>query len=239
MTQSELNKEGITKEFLQKINVKTLQNPVQLEPNDEPVNLVKCGSGFWISINGEMLRDKTNNYLVISDKEAQIGRARYLLNFKEQVVIDKEAKEIKKEVDRLIQLTKNKIEDHLKKYKFLLQTSGLIETDVIHSLRMSIISESEIESLKTKAKELTQDEGYLKTYNYILNLYELKDWDNLYIWAFKDGVPEIASFENKDVDALIDNFHKNKIDKTLEKMKNSSYLENVARFNLAKKNSLK
>lgn len=234
MTQTELNKEGITKEFLQTINVKTLQNPVQLEPGNEPVNLVKCGSGFWVSINGEILRDKANNYLVIPDKEAQIGRARYLLNFKEQVEKNKEAKELKKEVNRLIELTRNKIEDHLKKYKFLLQTSGLIETDIIYSLRMSVISESEIESLKIKAKELTQDEMYLKTYNYILSLYELKDWDNLYIWAFKDGLPEIASFENKDVDALIANFHKDKIDETLEKIKNSSYLENVARFNLAK-----
>jgi len=147
MKYKELEKEGLTKELLDSIPVKNIGNPVQLLPNDDPVNLLKCGAGFWISINGELLKDATNNYLVVSNEEAVIGRARYLLNFKteiekqkgklfEQAVSDK----IKKEIDRLKELTHKKVETYLSEVKFLLQLAGKIETDLIFTLKkMTII----------------------------------------------------------------------------------------------------
>ena len=100
MKYKELEKEGLTKELLDSIPLKNLGNPVQLLPNDEPVNLIKNGTGFWVSINGELLKDAMNNYLVVSNEEAVIGRARYLFNFKEQIE-KQEGKLLPKKQDQL------------------------------------------------------------------------------------------------------------------------------------------
>ncbi len=97
MKQKDLDKEGLTKEYLSTISVKKLGNPVQLLPNDEPVTLIKCSNGFWVSIDSEIVKDAKNNYLVVTDKEAIIGRGRYLLNFKDQIQQDELNKKITEE----------------------------------------------------------------------------------------------------------------------------------------------
>lgn len=142
MKYKELLKEGLTKELLDSIPLKNIGNPVQLLPNDEPVNLLKNGTGFWVSINGELLKDAMNNSLVVSNEEAIIGRARYLLNFKAE--IEKQegklyeqamSEKIKKEIGRLKELTHKKVETYLSEVKFLLQLAGKIETDLIFTLK--------------------------------------------------------------------------------------------------------
>lgn len=247
MKYKELEKEGLTKELLDSINLKNIGSPVQLLPNDEPVNLLKCGAGFWISINGELLKDTTNNYLVVSNEEAVIGRARYLLNFKteiekqkgklfEQAVSDK----IKKEIDRLKELTHKKVETYLSEVKFLLQLAGKIETDLIFILKkMTFEQNGNLEEEIIEAKRVVEFDWFEDSYNQIKELFEKGNYDDLYSYFFQDGTYQIASFKENEFDVMKKFFHREKLEETIENIRSNSHLENVAKFNIEKQLSSK
>ena len=102
----QFKKEGITKALLDSINIKEIYGKVQLMPNEEPVNVIPNSKGFWISVDGELLKNG-NSYIVVSKKEVRIGRARYLLNFKDEILDDK----IRKEETKLKKMTDENLKE--------------------------------------------------------------------------------------------------------------------------------
>lgn len=89
LKKSELT-EGITPELVQSINIKKQSSPIQVKPGDDPVNLMPCEKGFWVKLEDRsILTDENNKYVVISHRDAIVGRARYLLNFS---AVEKEQK---------------------------------------------------------------------------------------------------------------------------------------------------
>lgn len=243
MNQEELDKEGITKDILENINIKKLGNPVQLLPNDEPVNLLACAKGFWVLINGEIIKDEANDFMVISKEVALIARARYLVNFKDQVkkeqgeIYEKHlATSIENEVQRLKALTKAKVDSFLSETKFVLQLNGLVEKDFISNLKeLSLKENGSLNEYANLAKEIASQEGFLKTYETISQWYKEEEYGNLYSFFFQNGTYEIASFDEKDMDTMIKFFHRTKIQETIDEVAQSSHLANVARFNIEKK----
>lgn len=247
MKQKDLDKEGITKEFLSTISAKKLGNPVQLLLNDEPVNLVKCMAGFWVSVDGELIKDKKNNYLVVSEKEAIIGRARYLLNFKEQIekeegsIYEEHLRvKIKEEIQRLKELTKEKVEKYLSEVKFLLQLSGKIETDLIFTLKkLTFEKEGNLEQEIIEAKRVVEIDWFIESYEQIKKWLEEENFDDLYSYFFQNGNYQIASFDESNIDILVKFFHRDKLKKTIEEIGSNSHLENVAKFNVESKLKVK
>ena len=243
MKQKELDKEGITKEFLSTISLKKLGNPVQLLPNDEPVTLVKCMSGFWVSVNGQLIKDEKNNYLVVSDKEAVIGRARYLLNFKEQIekeegaIFEEHLKtKIKEEIENLKQITKSKVEKYISEKKFILQLAGILDTDLFFTLKKIPLSENgKLEEAIAEAKDIASQEDYLYSYETIKNWLEIENYDDLYSYFFQNGTYQIAEFNENNIDVMVKFFHRDKLEKTIEEIKTNSHIENVAKFNVESK----
>lgn len=242
MKYKELEKEGLTKELLDSINLKNIGSPVQLLPNDEPVNLLKCGSGFWVSINGELLKDAMNNYLVVSNEEALIGRARYLLNFKAE--IEKQegklyeqalSEKIKKEIERLKELTHKKVEKYLSEVKFLLQLSGKIETDFGFTLKKMVFEQNgHLEEVIIEANRVVEFDWFEESYNQIKDWFDKGNYDDLYSYFFQDGTYQIAEFKENEFDVMKKFFHREKLEETIENIRSNSHIENVAKFNIEK-----
>jgi len=242
MKYKELEKEGLTKELLDSINLKNIGNPVQLSPNDEPVKLLKCGSGFWVSINGQLLKDATDNYLVISNEEAIIARARYLMNFQAEFEIKEgelyshaKSEKIKKEIVRLTELTHTKVEKYLSEVKFLLQLAGKIEDDFLFTLKKIGLEQSgKFEEEIIEAKRVVELDWFEDSYYQIKEWFDKGNYDDLYSYFFQDGNYQIASFKENEIDVMSRFFHVEKIQETIEKIRSSSHLENVAKFNIEK-----
>lgn len=73
-------KDGLTLELVNKISMKVNYSPVQLKADVAPINIMACSSGFWILEEGKAVKGNDGKYIVLSERECQIGRARYLLN---------------------------------------------------------------------------------------------------------------------------------------------------------------
>ena len=245
MRQKELDKEGITKEFLSKLSINNLGSPVQLLPNDEPVKLVKCSTGFWVAIDGEILRDKDNSYLVISNKEALIGRARYLLNFQDEILQHK----IDSEIKRLKKVTDKALDEALDKLRGCLVYAGKIDPVGFEAIAHSIMkgdSSLAVDTVdynnKVEAAKEIADENTQELYNKLLHQKELeenKDYSSLYSFLIQKGITEIASFDmnnQTEMNALTKFFHKDSLEKTIIEIKSSDHIYNVAKFNVEKTN---
>ena len=76
----EILEEGITLEDVNNPSFQTKCSPAILNKGEEIVSLIRNSSGqFWVmDSEGKQIRDG-NNLFVVSEKEARIGRARYLL----------------------------------------------------------------------------------------------------------------------------------------------------------------
>jgi len=236
MKQKELDKEGITKEFLSTLSVKKLGNPVQLLPNDEPINLIKCMAGFWVSVDGEILKNEKNEYLVISDKDALIGRARYLLNFKDEI----KSQKIEQEIEGLKSLVDKKLDYVLDQMEEILIYSGHIVPSGFKGTLYKMMEAEESQIVKrNKALEIVDDDT-LKLYENLKNQKELKDkkdYNSLYVFLIQKGLNEIASFDTTNlnhINALIRNFHRDKIESTIIEIQSSDHLYNIAKFNIEK-----
>lgn len=220
--------EGITKEFMDSLNMVSDHSPAQLNVGDEPVSLLECKSGFWIVSEGEILRDTQNKYIVISDREARIGRARYILNNQGLILEHK----VQKEVDRLQKIAILKAKDYLKQMKGILEYTD--EKDTLYII-MSAIDDG-FEQKKEKAiKTITPE--FMQQFQKINEMVDSKDYDNMYISFCQEGLPLITSYNmnsKTDINALIKSFHIDMLPQTLDEIKTHSHIYNVAKQNVLK-----
>lgn len=227
----EISEEGISEEMI--INCQGV-SPVQLVKGEEPVEILKCKNGFWILIEGGFLKDEKNQYVIINEIDAKIGRARYCMNFKKQIEEEETEKAIQKEIKNLISKTKQKVEEYLPNIKFILQLADLVESDFSFVLRKRMLEEKgNLESSVIEAKDIASQEDYLYSYQQILKWYNEENWDSLYIYFFQEGLPEIASFDISNLEGLKKYFHRDKINETIESIQSNNHLYNVAKFKIA------
>lgn len=85
----ELKAENIDHDTLNTICLETGYSPVILQPGDEPVELLRSEKGFFVKDNdGGYLRDK-KGFFIVSEKDCQIGRARFLMKYGDREKIHK------------------------------------------------------------------------------------------------------------------------------------------------------
>lgn len=250
-----LKKEGITPAFLKSFTMDQEYSPVQLMPNEEPVKLIRCSTGYWVMLEfGDYLKDDKKRLIVIPEKEAKIGRARYLLNFKEQIETKSgeiyQAK-IQDEIVRLKSQVDIKVSDDLKKMREILVLAGKIEVTGIEAILVNAIEnasgddtfslnsrdQAEYRLRKKKAVEFATDE-FLHAYETLKKLSEAGVYDTLYQHYFQDGLPLIASFTHNNPAhraVLIKSFHKDKIMSTIDEIQSKDHLYMVAKFNVDKR----
>lgn len=140
LTQIELD-EGLTLEFVNNIKFDKRQSPVLFSKDEEPVNLMKCSTGFWRSIgNCQYERDTKGNLVVYDNKTCCIARARYLLHHAED--------EKKQDAEKVLQSRKKKIEDSLsdieKKIEQLkkLRDNGNQKSSLEQTLESALLSQT-------------------------------------------------------------------------------------------------
>lgn len=224
----ELLKEGITKKMIEE--TKGI-NPVQLLKDEEPVKLIKCTTGYWVKTDEGFLKTEKGELEIIKEIEAKIGRARYVLNFQEEIT----EREIQKEVENLIKITKEKVENYLSKIKKILLLAGVInESDFGLVLQKRIWEENgTLEAKIAEAKDIAMQEDYVFSYEKIKEMYENEDYDCLYIHFFQQGLPEIARFDLDDIEGLKKHFNLDNLHKTIGSIKSDNHLYNVAKFRVS------
>lgn len=236
----QLEIEGITEAILKSTNIHRNLNPVQLRKDENPVNLMPCGSGYWISLgNGIFLKDENNEFIVVSKEEAIIGKARFYLNFQEDALEIK----IQKELSKLKNLVDEKLDSLVTSIKNALIYAGEIPNDsfamgAILGL-MAATDNPEHKILVDKAKKVV-DEKTLPTYNLLKEQQDMgndKNYDFLYDFFFQDGLPMIGEFKynsTSDMNALVALFHRNALDHTMKTIEGKSHLYVIAKINVEK-----
>lgn len=250
----DLKAEGITKEMLQAINMERDFSPVQLLPGEEPVKLIQCSQGYWVMLEfGDYLKDEKNRLVVIPEKEARIGRARYKINFADQINAHLNTileNQIQDEVKRLKNLVDNKLKEDLSKLREILILGGKLEPEGLEKILYDAIdnasgddpysingNDKRVRDHRRKiAKEMATD-SLLESYNLMLRLKEQEQYNSLYQHYFQDGLPQVASFNmNTDVAAAKKYFGANAIIGTIDDMQQQDHIYNVAKFNVEKRN---
>ncbi|TQI71790.1 hypothetical protein JM79_2739 [Gramella sp. Hel_I_59] len=221
MNYKKLEKEGITKQLLASIDIKRSFSPAQLEKDEEPVKLMINSNGFWVVLGfGKFLEDE-KGLVIIPESKAKEGRARYLLNFKDEVIEN----EIQKEINVLKKKVEVKYKEIIDKLENILLHAGLIEPS--NSLIMALIDAENTDRLKKAAEKIASKE-MVDFYYRLKELYEDKNYDSLYCLLIQDGLPQIASLKINS--PALKHFSKDNLDKTLESLKGKSHLYNVAKF---------
>lgn len=251
----ELQSEGITLDLINTINMDTQYSPVQLNPGDEPAKLMQCSSGYWVVMeDGSVLKER-NGYYVVPVKEAQIGRARYLLNFKDQIAVELERIHESKIQDEILSLKKQvdvKVSDDLDKLRQILVMAGKIEVHGLEAILIDAVKNAtgddpfsinyrnkvEYEQRVAHAKELDTENDLLSCYERLKQLSEAGEYNTLYQHYFQDGLPLLSSFNRNNPEhmtALIKSFHRDKIMATIDEIKEKDHLYMVAKFNVDKR----
>jgi|GEM_PF-6406811 len=256
ITQQQLS-EGITEELLNNLDFRIDGIKVQLEKDSEIVEVLKTGDSYFvIKQDGSYLKD-SKGYKKISQYEAKIGLARYVLNHKEEyrdfINGKKTAVEIKnaylhenkirKEIERLKSKVDYALSALIKKMAEIGLYSPKIESYPIAKAMLSVEEENNPNQYKTKITmaENLVDDDFINLYEKLKSQSEKgenKDYDSLYRLFFQEsGLPQIASFsysKPQDIETLKKYFSRDCIESTLDMIKENSHLRNVAMFNLEK-----
>ena len=199
----ELKEEGVTMELINSINLNKSYSPVQLRKGEMPVKLLKCTTGFWIMLEDlSFLKDENNKLIVLSEKEVQIGRARYLMNYGDE--------EKQKQVKRLIEKWRYEIRNELDKIKQELKAHySLLDDKSTLSILKKAISGINEEALE-KERSLMSERVALLEPKYIQMenmLEENRIIELLYILNIKkfDNPMLTANFDNQDEMQILKN----------------------------------
>ncbi|TQI72251.1 hypothetical protein JM79_3208 [Gramella sp. Hel_I_59] len=229
MNYKELEKEGITKELVKSINIKRSFSPVQFKKEEDPVKLMINSKGYWIVLGfGEFLKDG-DDLVVMPAEKVLVARARYLLNFKDEVIEN----EIQKEISVLKKKVDVKYKEIIDKLENILLHAGLIEPS--NSLIMALIDAENTDRLKKAAEKIASKE-MVDFYYRLKELYENKKYDSLYCLLIQDGLPQIASLKINS--PTLKHFSKDNLDKTLQSLEGKSHLYNIAKFKVLERNNL-
>lgn len=236
ITQKQLDKEGITKDFLNSLDMRNSYSPVQLLPGDEPCRLLANGEGFWVKDeeNDSYLKGKNGQLYVVTEKEARIGRARYILNFQEEIFEE----EVQKELKRLQKKVESYLTPVLEKVKEALIMTGHL-TDglaIIRNAVFSMMSEEKKSEARKNAEKIVELFP-LEKYNIYKEKIDKKDFDDIYQHIFTDGLPLLAEFHHEDVEEAKNLLHADNIHNTLTSTEGKSHLYKVAYFNVKRKES--
>jgi hypothetical protein len=234
LSKAELELEGITSQLLAKAATVRIDTPVQLQPGDEPVSLLKCNTGYWVKVPGGFLKNANGQMYVVTPKEAQIGYIRYALNFRDefrQKTVAKELHKLKQEVDLYIQAQVVKMKD-------IMKYAGMIEPGLAINIEAKMDPET-FNRKRAAAKEICT-EDFREIFEYLevqLDLEDEKEYDSLYCTFFNEGLPVLARFNTnskRDVEVLKQFFSSKHVLKTLMSYAGKGHLEMVATFNADK-----
>lgn len=204
LTPDELS-EGLTLELVNKIKLSRKCSPAMFRKGDEPVQLMECSKGYWVLTSDGYLRDDKNNLIVFGERECQVARARYVMNFGEE--------EKRKAAANLLEIWKNKVKHKLEelqgKIEYLTRASDEKSTEAMirriaieqvhHSERGNLVKAHQKDlELLPKLKELHQ--SLTEKYNngeitYLLSYFGLEHFNNPESFQL-DSPEDMKTFKN-------------------------------------------
>lgn len=232
-----LKEEGITKEFLEALNMANNYSPVQLRVGEEPVKLMECAKGYWVVLEyGKYLKDENGKMVVIDKKEAKIGRARYLINFKEQVEKERFDSAVKEEHDKLVKLTSQKAQETRRTIKDVLIIGGKLEAKGLDGIHISLQEKMPNFYERKKACEQLATDELLAMYERLTQLIDSDNMDSIYVFLFQDNLPELIRSTGKDIEfeVMKEMFHKDNISSTVDRANEKGHLYMLAEIKVRK-----
>ena len=191
-------KEGITLELIERADFCRKCNPVIFQKGDEPVEILKCSTGYWIKMPEGYLKDEKGKLIVFSERDCIVARARYLLHHADE--------EKQLEAEKLLQCQRKKIQEKLEIFRrniddIINYSEGGSISQIITSAAESLMSEEEQAVIKKineeKAKSAPQLE---KQYSHLVSEFEKENYNYLLDVMGIESVPNpiIFHYENKD-----------------------------------------
>jgi len=247
----ELIEEGISIELLHKVQQSGKLSPAMFQKGDDPVNLVRCNDDFyWVLLDdGKYLKDEKNQLIKFSLKTCIIARARYWLLFSDKEIEmdnkrkeEAKEKEIAKEIEKIKIELKEKVKDLNQRYDKLCRYAERKEQTGIASILNYMERDNDLENFELRKKsaiEFFNNNPTIDDFICKLNSdLQTENFDSLYVSLETKGLPLLLSVNhNTDsgIELLKRFFHKDKIEGTIEMIKDKSHIECVAIFNVNKR----
>lgn len=236
-----LEQEGLTLELLNGVQDVPGNLPAIINGIEKPIIPVKCSTGFWGAYDQAYIMDG-KKLRVFTPTEIIIGRARYWQKNSETIIEEKIHAEmeaikatLKKEADDLIFTFDRFYYYAFGKWRFREETKGIdsILTAIASDNRKDY-SQEYIDSIKQKIETDPSMEASIANLKETL---DAKDWESLYMLLKTDGLPLIMSVKKGDKDsmaALVQMFHIDKLEDTIEQMQGKSHLYMVCKARVMK-----
>lgn len=106
--------EGLTLDFVNKINLSKKSSPVMFSQNEKPVCLLECSKGWWVRADGDYLKDESGKLLIFKERNCQIARARYLFyhaDEEKRVEAEKILRKRKEQIQNKLDIFRKNIDD--------------------------------------------------------------------------------------------------------------------------------
>lgn len=178
--------EGLTIDFVNKINLLKRSSPIMFKQNEKPMNLMKCSAGWWASQDGKFLKDENGKLLIFKERECQIARARYLFYHAEDEKRE-EAEKILRKRKRQIQNKLDILKKNIDDIKALMDKNSSINilNEIFESIgtNSQAIQEENARKIATLPQMEQQYEFLLSNFNsgninYLLNILGIERIEN-------------------------------------------------------------
>lgn len=164
--------DGLTVDFVNKVNLRKRCSPVMFESGDEPVCIMECSKGYWVHTSDGYLRDDKGDLIVFGIRQCQVARARYLMCHGED--------EKRMETEQVLNQRKRKIRDMLTVFKE--NIDGIRQCSIENSIAnvLSKISESAMSDEQRARLQLEKEDK-------INNLHKMEAQYELLASEFEKG----------------------------------------------------
>jgi hypothetical protein len=237
---NELLTEGITAELLKSVEKTQMNLPAIMETGGTPTNFIKAGAIYWgFDAQQNVLKNDKGKPTEFPKDAVLIGKARYYLTHKEQMIETATQKLVEKEKVELLKKANDKINAFDKVYfdayeNYLFKPLADIKKP-FNVLRA--FAPEKAEAIKERSKKLLEDSpAYQAEAEMLKSCIDTGDYDSLCL-HFSDNMGLImsAKIDNPEqMKVLKDNFSADKIADTIDNLKRKGHLWAVCRMKASK-----
>jgi len=230
-----LQEEGITLNYLHKVQQLGKMSPVMFKAGDEPVNIVKANKlEYWVLLpDGSYLKDENSQLIKYPLKECVIARARYLLNHKDNEIKAETEKEVERLGKELITAT-NELVENIKRVK---EYASAEPKDTFVVILKNMCPEEYKFKKREAIKYIEAHPDLDEDLKAIELLIKTKDYDTLHLTLEQGYVPAILAISHSDTDGmklLQKFFSAESINKTVDTLNGQSTIKSIAMFKIQK-----
>lgn len=231
--------EGITERLLKFIEKAKHNLPVILEVGHTPINMIKSGEVYWGFDKEHNVLKENGKYIEFKKDAVLVGKARYYLLNKEQLIEKATQKLVEKEKVELLKKANGKIDAFEKVYFDAYENyffNPVADIKKPFNVLLAFAPEKS-EAIKEQSKKLLEgNPAYQSEAEMLKSCIDTGDYDSLCLhFSNNIGLIMSAKIDNPEqMKVLKDNFSADKIADTIESLKSKGHLWAVCRMKASK-----